>query len=243
MLNGYSVPFLGTGETTGMKVRSIKTAVAVWLLVLGAAVLPAQDAKPVADKWEAEIRKFEEADQKTPPVEGANAFIGSSSIRMWKLGSSFPNYICLNRGFGGSEMADSARYVDRIVLPAKPKVIVLYAGDNDIANKKTPTQVRDGYRIFRDKVQAELPETRIILIGIKPSLSRWKLREAALEANRLLQAEVMAGKNQAFVDVWPAMLGDDGMPKPELYLKDNLHMTDAGYQIWNDLIEPHLVAK
>jgi lysophospholipase L1-like esterase len=242
MLNGYSVPFLGTGETTGMKNRAIKTAFVVWVLGL-CAVLPAQDTKPAVDKWEVEIRKFEDADRKTPPAEGANAFIGSSSIRMWKLGSSFPNQICLNRGFGGSEMADSARYVDRIVLPAKPKVIVLYAGDNDIANKKTPTQVRDGYRIFRDKVQAALPEAKIVLIGLKPSPSRWKLREAALEANRLLRAEAMAGTNQTFVDVWPAMLADDGMPKPELFLKDNLHMTDAGYRIWNELIEPHLIGK
>ncbi|MDB5344017.1 MAG: lipolytic protein family [Schlesneria sp.] len=242
MLNGYSVPFLGTGETTGMKNRAIKTALAVWVLGL-CAVLPAQDAKPAVDKWEAEIRKFEEADQKSPPAEGANAFIGSSSIRMWKLGSSFPNRSCLNRGFGGSEMADSARYVDRIVLSAKPKVIVLYAGDNDIANKNRPTQVRDGYRIFRDKVQATLPETVIVLIGLKPSPSRWKLREAALEANQLLRAEVMAGTNQTFVDVWPAMLGEDGMPNPELFQKDNLHMTDAGYRIWNELIEPHLVGK
>lgn len=172
-----------------------------------------------------------------------NAFIGSSSIRMWKLGSSFPNQICLNRGFGGSEMADAARYVDRIVLPAKPKVIVLYAGDNDIGNKKTPTQVRDGYRVFRDKVQGALPEAKIVLISLKPSPSRWKLREAALEANQLLQAEVTAGTNQTIVDVWPLMLGEDGLPKPELFLKDNLHMTDAGYKIWNELIEPHLVGK
>lgn len=225
-----------------MKCRVLKTAVAVWLSVF-CAVLPAQDAKPIADKWEAEVRKFEEADEKAAPTFGANAFIGSSSIRMWKLETSFPNHVSLNRGFGGSEMADAARYVDRIVIPAKPKVIVLYAGDNDIANKKGPTQVRDDYRVFRDKVQLALPETKIVVIGLKPSPSRWKLREAAMEANRLLQVEVMAGKNQTFVDVWPAMLGEDGMPKPELYLKDNLHMTDAGYQIWKDLIEPYLVAK
>lgn len=201
-----------------------------------------QDAKPAADKWEAEIRKFEEADQKSPFPAGQNVFIGSSSIRMWKLKPSFPDHACLNRGFGGSEMGDSARYVDRIVIPSKPKVIVLYAGDNDIANKKTPTQVRDGYRIFRDKVQAALPDTQIVLIGLKPSPSRWKLKDAAQEANKLLLAEVNAGKNQTFVDVWPAMLGSDGMPRAELFLKDNLHMNDMGYQIWNELLEPHLVA-
>jgi lysophospholipase L1-like esterase len=162
---------------------------------------------------------------------------------MWKLEAAFPNHDCLNRGFGGSEMADAARYVDRIVIPAKPSVIVLYAGDNDIANKKTPAQIRDAYVVFREKVLAALPKTKIVVIGLKPSPSRWKLREAALEANRLLQAEVMAGTNQTFIDVWPAMLGDDGLPRPELYLKDNLHMTDAGYQIWQDLIEPHLVGR
>lgn len=242
MLNGYSVPFLGIGETTGMKCRVLQAALVVWLSGC-CAFLAAQDAKPIADKWEAEIRKFEEADQKTAPPTGGNAFIGSSSIRMWKLEASFPNQNCLNRGFGGSEMADAARYVDRIVIPAEPRVIVVYAGDNDIANKKTPAQIRDDYCVLRDKVHAALPETKIVVIGLKPSPSRWKLRDAALKSNQLLQAEVMAGKNQTFIDVWPAMLGDDGLPNPELYLKDNLHMTDAGYQIWNDLIEPHLVTK
>lgn len=222
-------------------VSTMTFATACGMLLCGLAW--GQETKPAVDKWEAEIHKFEEADQKSPFPAGQNVFIGSSSIRMWKLKPCFPNHACLNRGFGGSEMADSARYVDRIVIPAKPKVIVLYAGDNDIANKKTPTQVRDGYRIFRDKVQAALPDTQIVLIGLKPSPSRWKLKDAAQEANRLLLAEVNAGKNQTFVDVWPAMLGSDGMPRAELFQKDNLHMTEDGYKIWNQLVEPHLVTK
>jgi lysophospholipase L1-like esterase len=36
------------------------------------------------------------------------------------------------------------------------------------------------------------------------------------------------------------MLGDDGKPRPELFLKDGLHMTEAGYAVWTKLILPHL---
>ena len=140
-------------------------------------------------------------------------------------------------------MVDSARYVERLVIPCQPKVVVLYAGDNDIASGKTPIAVRDDYKIFRDKLQVALPETRLVVISLKPSPSRWKFREPAQEANRLLREETAIGKNQTFVDVWPKMLGDDGLPREDLFVKDRLHMNEAGYRIWNQLIEPHLVAK
>lgn len=206
--------------------------------------LSGQETKPpAADKWEPEIRKFEEQAQKTPPPVGANLFVGSSSIRMWKLGPSFPNHVTINRGFGGSQLADAAKYAERLVVAAKPRVVVLYAGDNDIATGKSPEIIRNDYRTFRDKIQTALPDTRIIAIAVKPSPSRWKFREQAQETNRLLRAEVEAGKNQTFVDVWPAMLGEDGQPRSDLFLKDNLHMNETGYKIWNELIEPHLATK
>jgi lysophospholipase L1-like esterase len=129
------------------------------------------------------------------------------------------------------------------VIPAKPRVVVLYAGDNDLNAGKSPATVRDDYRVFRDKIHAALPETKIVVVSIKPSPSRWKLHEKAIEANSLLKSEVSAGKNESFVDVWTPMLGSDGMPQPDLFLKDNLHMNETGYTIWNDLIEPHLVRK
>lgn len=222
-----------------------------WVLSVGfvatgfwSSSLSGQETKPpAADKWEPEIRKFEEQAQKTPPPVGANLFVGSSSIRMWKLGTSFPNHVTINRGFGGSQLGDSAKYAERLVVAARPRVVVLYAGDNDIATGKSPETIRNDYRAFRDKIQMALPETRIVVIAVKPSPSRWKFREQALETNRLLRAEVDAGKNQTFVDVWPAMLSEDGQPRSDLFLKDNLHMNETGYKIWNELIEPHLAKK
>lgn len=206
--------------------------------------LSGQETKPpAADKWEPEIRKFEEQAQKSPLPADANLFVGSSSIRMWKVQSSFPKHATINRGFGGSQLGDSAKYAERLVVAAKPRVVILYAGDNDIASGKSPETIRNDYRTFRDKIQTALPDTKIVVIAVKPSPSRWKFREQAQETNRLLRAEIEAGKNQVFVDVWPAMLGDDGQPRPDLFLKDNLHMNETGYKIWNELIEPHLVKK
>ncbi len=217
-----------------------RTTIASILLLALSGYSIADDPKPPAEPWEATIRKFEESDREQPPPAGANLFIGSSSVRMWKLNPGFPDRVCINRGFGGSQMGDAAKYVERIVIPCKPKVVVLYSGDNDIASGKTPEAVRDAYKSFRDQLHKQRPETKLVLISIKPSPSRWKLREKALEANRLLREETMQGPNQSFVDVWPAMLNADGLPREDLFLKDQLHMNEAGYQIWNRLIEKHL---
>ena len=239
MLIGYGNEISAKGETIGMR-QTLAWAVAVGLLFVGFACSTGLGQDTAADRWEPEIRKFEEQDKKSPPSAGANLFVGSSSIGLWKLPASFPNHVCINRGFGGSQLADSARYAERIVIPSKPSVVVLYAGDNDIASGKTPLAVRDDYRILRDKIQAALPETKIVVISLKPSPSRWKFREQAQEANRLLREEVAAGKNQTFVDVWKPMLGEDGMPRADLFVKDNLHMNETGYKVWNGLVEPHL---
>src|SRR5271154_5358846 len=101
------------------------------LLTLAATPLPASQTGVV---FEADIRKFEAADAVNPPRPGGIVFVGSSSIVRWKtLAQDFPGYNVINRGFGGSEISDSVRFADRIVTPYKPKMIVFFAGTNDIA--------------------------------------------------------------------------------------------------------------
>jgi lysophospholipase L1-like esterase len=196
---------------------------------------------PVAkDRWEADIKKFEEADRLHPPSAGAVVFVGSSSIRFWKLVDSFPGMEALNRGFGGSHLADSARYADRIVTPYRPRAVVVYAGDNDLADGKTPEQVRDGYRDFVAKVRAKLPTVPIIYMGIKPSPSRWKLADKAKAANQLIVEAQRGDAAQHFVDTFGPMLGADGKPRAELFRADKLHLNDDGYKVWAELIKPLL---
>jgi lysophospholipase L1-like esterase len=196
--------------------------------------------QPKPDRWEPAIRRFEELDKKQPPPKDGILFLGSSSIVGWDVKKSFPDLTVLNRGFGGSQVADSVRYADRIVLPYRPRVIVFYAGDNDIAAGKTPQQVLADFQSLVRKVRAALPTTRIVYVAIKPSLARWRLIEKMRQANRLIQAEAQTDPQLAFVDVDRPMIGPDGKPRPELFKKDGLHLNDQGYRLWSELVRPHL---
>lgn len=145
------------------------------------------EARAAFAPWEREIKAFEASDKTQPPPQGALLFVGSSSIRLWKtLSEDFPSDPVINRGFGGSHLIDSTHFADRIILPCKPKTIVLYAGDNDLAAKKTPRQVLADFQAFAQKIQAQLPGTRIAFVSIKPSAARWHLVEQIQEANRLI---------------------------------------------------------
>ncbi len=203
-------------------------------------VLQAADPSSPFAKWDKAIAAFEAQDQKSPPREGAVLFVGSSSIRKWDQQKSFPQYATINRGFGGSEIADSVHFADRIIVKYHPKAIVFYAGDNDIAHKKSPEKVAEDFRDLTKILHEKLPKTKLIFVAIKPSLARWKLADTIQNANRLIQAQCEKDKQLVFVDVFPAMLGDDGRPRPELFVKDGLHMTDKGYAVWTKLILPHL---
>src|SRR5262245_8480051 len=206
------------------------------------ALAPRSLAADAPDRWEADIRKFEEADRQSPPAPGKVVFVGSSSIRQWKLAENFPDIPALNRGFGGSQLGDSANYAERIVTPYKPRVVVVYAGDNDIAAGKAPTAVREDYKKFVETVRGKLPDVKSVFSAIKLSPKRCALADQAKEANRLVKAE-MKDPNQVFVNVWPYMIGTDGKPRRELYVQDELHLTPEGYKLWAGLLRRHIEAK
>lgn len=191
--------------------------------------------------FEEEIRAFEAEDRLRPPPEGAVLFIGSSSIRMWEtLGQDFPGVPVINRGFGGSEMEDTVRYAHRIALPYKPRQIVVYAGDNDLGGGKAPEAVADAFASFVRLVHAQLPATRIGFVAIKPSLMRWHLIDMVRKTNGLVREICARDPRLDFIDIVPAMLGDDGMPRQELYVEDGLHLSVQGYAIWRAAVAPFL---
>jgi lysophospholipase L1-like esterase len=219
-------------------------AALVCTAVAGASTSAARADEPPAacqpEKWAEAIAEFEQEDaREAPPKEGI-VFVGSSSIRLWDLGKWFPGLSAINRGFGGSQMCDSAHFAEQLVVKHRPRLVVVYAGDNDINGKKTPQQVHDDFRAFVAAVRKPLPETRIIYIAIKPSTLRWSLAKQMQEANKLIAADCRPEEGLEFLDVWPAMLGDDGRPRPELFREDGLHLNDEGYELWTKLLRPHL---
>lgn len=191
-------------------------------------------------RWEREITGIEARLTKAPPAKGGIVFAGSSSIRLWNLEKSFPGKGYVNVGFGGSEIRDTTHFADRILLPLEPKAIVFYAGDNDIAKKRTPAQVRDDFNAFAKAVHAKLPKARILYLTVKPSLARWKLYDTQKEANALVKSACEADPRLTYVDLVPATLGADGKPKPEFFVKDGLHLSDAGYKAWSEIVRKAL---
>ena len=207
-------------------------------VVLTAAVSLGWRVVAQSDPWVAEMAVFEQQDRATPPRPGGIVFVGSSSIRFWDLKKSFPGMPVLNRGFGGSEVADSVNHVDLLVLRHKPGKVVFYAGDNDIAGGKSPEQVSADFRAFVAKVHAALPATRIAFIGIKPSLQRWMLVGQMRKANDLIRKFCEADRRLAYIDVDGPMLGPDKTPRRDLFVGDGLHLTPKGYELWTGLVRP-----
>lgn len=144
------------------------------------------------------------------------------------MAADFPGLPILNRGFGGSTLADVVYYEDRILLSYHPRLVVLYAGDNDIEMGRSPERVARDYRAFDAKLRSGSPRARLVFVSIKPSPARWAVIDRARETNRLIRAEVPRDSLASSVDVFTPMLDPTGQPRPELFLPDSLHMNRAG---------------
>ena len=187
--------------------------------------------------WEKEIQAFSELDKKDFPKKGGVLFVGSSSIRAWRtVAADFPEFRTINRGFGGSHLEDVNFYAPQIVFPYKPKLIVLYAGENDLTAGKSIESVFDDFKKFVVLVRENLPKSRLIVVSTKPSPARQKFATQFLELNRLMKNEVTDDKRILFVDVWAKMLDVRGEPRQEIFQDDRLHMNAAGYKIWREAL-------
>ena len=165
---------------------------------------PDAPAQALAAPFEDEIAAFEKLDAKEPPPKNAILFLGSSSIALWStLARDIPDFAVINRGFGGSIIEQSTNYAPRIVWPYEPRLIVFYAGDNDLAEGKSPEQVLADFQAFVSRVRDKLFATSIAFVSIKPSPSRAHLKREAMRANTLIREHIEArrGDKLRFIDV------------------------------------------
>jgi lysophospholipase L1-like esterase len=192
-------------------------------------------------RWEKNIAAFEAQDRENPPPKGALLFIGSSTIVRWKtLAEDFPEHKTINRGFGGSQIEDSAYYADRVIIPYAPRAVFLRAGGNDLNAGKSVDQVFADYKNFVAKVHGKLPQTDIYFISLSPSIARWKQHEQEQELNNRVK-EFVAGKpHLKYIETYDMVLGADGQPRPELFVDDKLHFNAEGNRLLAERVRPHL---
>lgn len=193
--------------------------------------------------WE-DIQKFKKQDSVSFPPANAILFIGSSSFTLWQdVADYFPGYTIINRGFGGSALTDQIHYASDIVFPYKPRQIVIYCGENDLASSDTVTaeNVYNRFYILYTNIKAKLPEVTIDFISLKPSPSRRHLFSKMETANQKIKDFLLTQTNTAFIDVYSKMKNSSGQPMPEIFLEDSLHMNAKGYAIWQEIIKPYLI--
>lgn len=225
------------------RLRTLARRLAVSGLLAASISAPAQTALPAGySRWQASMDAFAESDKLRQPQPDGVLFVGSSSIRFWAhMAQDFaPLPVVINRGFGGSTMADCHHLVQQLVVQYQPRQVMVYAGDNDLAQGRTPAQVLESFEGFVRAVRTALPDARISYISIKPSPARVALLPNVREANALLKAYVATLPRADFIDIYTPMLAPDGTPREDLFGPDRLHMNAAGYALWRDVIAPYL---
>jgi lysophospholipase L1-like esterase len=192
-------------------------------------------------KWEKTIAGFEQKDKETPPPKGAVLFVGSSTIVRWKsLAADYPGVTVLNRGFGGNQIKDSTYYAERMIFPYEPKAIFLRAGGNDINAGWPAEDVFEDYKKFVAKVRARFPNIPITYIGLSPTIKRIAQIAEGNKLNDLIAAYCKENTGLVYIDCKDLTLGADGQPRPELFVEDMLHFSEAGYKLLAERVRPHL---
>ena len=205
------------------------------VLVLGGLNLSAQT--DYAQEVQQIIERSSEKSFENPVI-----FIGSSSIRMWQtLQQDFPDFPVLNHGFGGSEYSDILKWQEELIGEFEPSMIVVYAGDNDLANNEEPEAIAEEADLFVDGLRRLAGQAPVIILSAKPSLARWELRDKYIDLNDRLKSVADTYANAVYVDVWSPMLNAKGEPKKSLFIEDGLHMNEKGYEIWRNALKPFLI--
>lgn len=171
-------------------------------------------------------------------------FTGSSSIRMWSnVDDLFSEVNAINTGFGGSHFSDLIHYRDELIFKHNPDKIFIYEGDNDIADGKSPSEIIAGAAFLFAQIKTKLPEAKVYFIAPKPSISRWHLHKEYEETIAMLKQFSSFDESVTFVNVWTPMLNENGEPKADIFIEDDLHMNSKGYEIWAKVIAPYVVAE
>ncbi len=171
-------------------------------------------------------------------------FYGSSSIRMWdSLYDDFKPFLPVNLGFGGSTLEACVYFFDRIVAPVQSaQKLIVYAGDNDLGDGKSPDEVLYFFKQLENLIKQHFANIPCYYVSIKPSISRWNINENIKQTNALINDEINKSSQFVFVDIYGAMLIEEGYPDKDYFEEDGLHLSKKGYDIWKQILEARIFA-
>lgn len=191
--------------------------------------------------YEDEVKRLEK-DRLKVGHEPEMLFYGSSSIRLWEnLENDFPSHRVSNLGFGGSTLSACVWFFERIMYYYNPKVLLVYAGDNDLGDGRNPEEIFIFFQQLMVKSSLRFGNIPCYFISLKPSLSRWHLADQFSYTNNLIESEIIKHNgNWKFIDVYKRMLTKEGQPERSYYEPDGLHLSQEGYDLWKRVVQSHL---
>lgn len=216
-----------------MNLRLLFCAIFLWSLSLPSL---AQDSP-----FESEVRRLGAGIDSLGWASGATVWTGSSTIRLWSsLAQDFPGKPFINTGFGGSKASDLEKYLFPLVIRFEPKEVFIYEGDNDLWTGIAPQEIINSLDRIVSRIQLAVPQAKIYLIGAKPSPSRWSKKELYQVFNQQLEKYCQSKEGVTFIATWAPLTDSEGNARPELYIKDQLHLNADGYVVWAKIFKPYL---
>ena len=200
------------------------------------------------ENWVSHLRKFSEGfDQEIKKLilkkdkllskKNLIVFYGSSSFRLWNnLNEDFKSYNVLNYGFGGAFIEDCIRYFDRLFSNINPIAFVLYVGGNDLSLEYSNRKINSLFKILLTKIKSQFPNTKIICVSIKPSYHRIEKFKKIKKLNTIMKEELMKNGKNSYVDIFRLFLNKDEKIIKSYFVKDNLHLSKKGYEVWKKSI-------
>jgi len=219
---------------------------------LSVAAVPAAPVEPAATpssegppptKWDDEIAAYEKLDRESPVDPGGIVLLGSSNIRMWNtLADDFPGMNVVNRGVGGCRLVELVEFAPRLVAAAKPRVIVVGAGTNDVNAGTSTTDIRTAFEQLVDSLRRDHPDATIAFLAISPTVKRWEQLDRQVEANAAIKSfiDTRGESKLVYLDANAAFLGPEGTPAPECFLDDMQHPSTIGNARRAELMRPML---
>ena len=209
------------------------------LFVVLSLLIFAQGKAPFHD----DIEHFKKLDLDNPPPKNSILFVGSSSFTMWQdVNDYFPGKTIINRGFGGSSLADLNYYAKELLSPYHPKQIIIYCGENDFASNPAlePKAALKRFKTFYKTIRTYYPDIDVSYVSTKLSPSRENLWPKFEQTNLLIKKFLSTQKNTHYIDITRSMEDYSGKVRADLFLEDMLHMKPVGYKIWAEIISPYL---
>ena len=132
--------------------------------------------------------------------------------------------------FGGARSWETLHYADETLFSIQPKSILYYCGSNDINVGEGAADIAERFRLFSELTRDRLPDTRILFGAINRSpekKDRWSIVD---KANQLVAAYCETQDGRTFVDLNQVLEADDGSTRQDMFLPDQLHLTERAYE-------------